>query len=61
MRKITDYASREMKACPGVSESAALELLCSVSLWLEQWYKHCEEGGPRPAIQVSMKNVHELL
>lgn len=63
MKKITDYASAEMKAVPGVSEAAALELLCSVSLWLHQYYEHCDdpEHHPMPTIQPAMNGVHHLM
>lgn len=63
MKKVTDYASAEMKRCPGVSECAALELLNSVSLWLHQYYQHCDdpEGHPMPTIQPAMKGVHHLM
>lgn len=63
MRQIVDYASAEMKQTPGVSETAALELLCSVALWLHQYYKHCDDPEiyPMPTIKPVMKNVHHLM
>jgi len=63
MKRVTDYASDEMKRCPGVSECAALELMCSVSLWLHQYYEHCDapESHPMPTIKPIMKGVHHLM
>jgi len=63
MEQVTNYASNEMKQCPGVSESAALEILCAVSLWLNQWYKYCDnpEEYPKPVLKMSLKNSHNLL
>ena len=63
MKRVVDYTSFQMKQTPGVSEAAALELLCSVSLWLHQYYAHCEnpDQHPMPTIKPAMKNIHNLM
>lgn len=61
MRRVSDYASVQMKQCPGVSESSALEILGSVSLWLHEYYRHCEEPNKHPLPKLMLKNAHELL
>ena len=63
MKRVVDYSSAEMKQTPGVSEAAALELLCSVSLWIHQYYLHCDdpERHPMPTIKPVMKGVHHLM
>lgn len=61
--KISDYASKQMKSNPSVSECAALEILCSISVWLSQWYEYCEnpENKEKPTMHISLKNVHNLI
>lgn len=62
MKRITDYASFEMKQTPGASEAAALEILCAVTLWLHQYYEHCENPEhPMPTLKIPLKNSHHLM